>query len=380
VGAAIEPGTRFETIVREAANEGLIADAADDVEAWVAERLERHRHPGDPHLQHRKDGLWILISERKTEDGGTVAVYADITELKQREEELAEKSNALEQLSNQLAKYLSPQVYDSIFRGKQEVKVTSSRKKLTVFFSDIADFTEAVDKLESEELTQLLNHYLTEMSEIALAHGATIDKYVGDAILIFFGDPESKGVKEDALACVSMAIAMRDKMLSLQRHWRESGIEKPLRCRMGIHTDYCTVGNFGSEDRMDYTIIGGGVNLASRLESAAYPGEIFISYETFAQVREHIRCEEKGTIQVKGIAYPVGTYKVVDSFENLGSQRHRIRQELPNAKLDLDFDAMTPEERGRAAELLRRALDMASSEQEAARPDSVLGTRASDRD
>jgi class 3 adenylate cyclase len=380
VGVAIEPGTHFETIVHDAAKEGLIADAEDGVEAWITERLEQHRSPGDPHLQHRKDGRWILISERKTEDGGTVAVYADITELKQREEELAEKSNALEQLSNQLAKYLSPQVYESIFRGKQEVKVTSSRKKLTVFFSDIADFTEAVDKLESEELTHLLNHYLTEMSEIALAHGATIDKYVGDAILIFFGDPESKGVREDALACVRMAIAMRDKMLELKRHWRQSGIEKPLRCRMGIHTDYCTVGNFGSEDRMDYTIIGGGVNMASRLESAATPGEILISYETFAQVREQIRCEEKGTIQVKGIAYPVGTYKVLDSFENLGSQRGHIHQEIPNAKLDFDFDAMTAEERGEAAKLLRRALAMASSQPDAAPSDSSNGKKTSDRD
>ena len=371
VGAVIEAGTRFENIVRGAASQGLIADAddADGVEAWIAERLARHREPGEPHLQHRKDGRWILISERKTEDGGTVAVYADITELKQREEELAEKSNALEQLSNQLAKYLSPQVYESIFRGKQEVKVASSRKKLTVFFSDIADFTEAADKLESEELTQLLNHYLTEMSRIALDHGATIDKYVGDAILIFFGDPESRGVRQDALACVRMAIAMRDKMQELQRLWRESGIQKPLRCRMGIHTDYCTVGNFGSEDRMDYTIIGGGVNMASRLESSATPGEILISYETFAQVKDLIGCEEHGSIQVKGIAYPVATYRVLDSYEKLGRQRRRIREERPNVKLDLDLDSMTAEERSQAAEVLRQALDMVSSDEEFGRPE-----------
>jgi class 3 adenylate cyclase len=329
VDASIEPGTHFEA-----------------------------REPGEPHLQHRKDGRWILISERKTEDGGTVAVYADITELKQREEELAEKSNALEQLSNQLAKYLSPQVYESIFQGKQEVKVASSRKKLTVFFSDIADFTETADKLQSEELTQLLNHYLTEMSQIALAHGATIDKYVGDAILIFFGDPETRGVREDALACVRMAIEMRSKMDDLQRHWRESGIENPLRCRMGIHTDYCTVGNFGSEDRLDYTIIGGGVNTASRLESSANPGEILISYETYAQIKDQISCEEKGSIQVKGLAYPVATYHVIDSYENLGQRRRRILEERPNVKLDLAPDAMTPEERSEAADVLRQALRM----------------------
>jgi hypothetical protein len=201
----VSPGVSFETIVRHAAERGDPEDAAGRIDAWITERMAEHRAPGRPQLQQRSDGRWVLVSEHKTEDGGTVAVYSDITELKQREEELSDKSGALEQLSNQLAKYLSPQVYESIFSGKQEVKLTSRRKKLTVFFSDIAGFTETADKLESEDLTRLLNEYLTEMSQIALTYGATIDKYVGDAIVIFFGDPESRGVKEDALACVEMA-------------------------------------------------------------------------------------------------------------------------------------------------------------------------------
>src|SRR5687767_16007468 len=108
--------------------------------------------------------------------------------------------------------------------------------------------------MESEDLTQLLNHYLTEMSKIALQYGATIDKYVGDAIVMFFGDPESRGVREDALACVRMALAMQARIAELSPGWSDMGIEMPLSCRIGIHTGYCTVGNFGSEDRMDYTI------------------------------------------------------------------------------------------------------------------------------
>jgi len=356
----ITPGMTFETIVRRAIERGYIEDALDDPEGWLGARLERHRRPGGPHTQRRGDGRWILVSERRTEDGGTVAVYSDITELKQREQELAEKSSALERLSNQLAKYLSPQVYESIFTGRQEVKVASQRKKLTVFFSDIAGFTETADRLESEDLTQLLNQYLTEMSRIALDHGATVDKYVGDAIVIFFGDPESRGVKEDALACVNMAIAMRERMCELQAVWRESGLEKPLRCRIGINTGFCTVGNFGSEDRMDYTIIGGGVNLASRLESAATPGEILISYETYALVRDEIACEERGEITVKGIAYPVATYQVVDAYERLDERSQRIREDHPNLKLNLDPDAMSADERDQAAAILRRALDRVS--------------------
>ena len=157
-------------------------------------------------------------------------------------------------LSNKLAKYLSPQVYASIFVGKQEVKLASQRKKLTVCFSDIVGFTEATERMESEDLTHLLNNYLTEMSRVANKYGATIDKYVGDAIVFFFGDPETRGIKEDAVACVTMAIAMQKRMQELGAIWRDSGIERPLACRIGIHTGYCTVGNFGSEDRMDYTI------------------------------------------------------------------------------------------------------------------------------
>jgi adenylate cyclase len=226
-----------------------------------------------------------------------------------------------------------------------------------VFFSDIAGFTETTDKLESEELTALLNHYLTEMSQIALSYGATIDKYVGDAIVIFFGDPETQGVREDALACVRMAIAMRERMRELSQFWRYSGIENPLRCRIGINTGYCTVGNFGSEDRMDYTIIGGGVNLASRLETSADPGEILISYETYAHVRKEIHCEEHGELAVKGLAYPVATYRVIDSHAKLGAARRRIHEESPNLKLDIELDSMSPDQRRQAAEILRRALD-----------------------
>jgi class 3 adenylate cyclase/phosphoglycerate-specific signal transduction histidine kinase len=357
----ITTGMTFESIVRRAADQGYIEDAKGRLEEWLEQRLVRHRDPGGPHVQERADGRWIMVSERKTEDGGTVAVYSDISELKQREKELADKSSALEQLSNQLAKYLSPQVYESIFSGRQEVKIESARKKLTVFFSDIAGFTETADKLESEDLTKLLNHYLTEMSQIAMKYGATIDKYVGDAIVIFFGDPETGGVKEDALACVKMAIAMRKRMLELGSIWRDSGIEKPLQVRIGINTGYCTVGNFGSEDRMDYTIIGGGVNLASRLESAATPGEILISYETYAYVKDQIECEERGEINVKGIAHLVATYQVVDTYNYLGKHRQLIREHLPNLKLDLDLDAMSINERSRATTVLQRALDRLSS-------------------
>jgi len=207
-----------------------------------------------------------------------------------------------------------------------------------------------------EDLTNLLNHYLTEMSRIALQHGATIDKFVGDAIVIFFGDPETHGVKEDALACVGMAVAMRDRMAELQSIWRTAGIERPLQCRIGINTGYCTVGNFGSDDRLDYTIIGPGVNLASRLESIAEPGEILISYETSAHVNDEFRCQSRGNVSVKGMAYPVAIYRVFGRREGLDSNNGSIHIDKSGFRLDIDLRSMSADQIDQVAASLRRAL------------------------
>ena len=182
----IEPGVLFEAVIRHAAEAGYVEDAVDRTEEWVAERLEQHRNPGATFIQHRSDDRWIEVTEHKTADGGTVAIYADITSQKQSElalleekrrteeanELVTEKNSMLETLSAKLSKYLSPQIYSSIFSGEQSVEIASKRKKLTVMFSDIVGFTEITDTLESEELTGLLNNYLTEMSNIALEHGA----------------------------------------------------------------------------------------------------------------------------------------------------------------------------------------------------------------
>ena len=166
--------------------------------------------------------------------------------------------------------------------------------------------------------------------------------------------------------------------MSCKHVWRASGIEKPLQCRIGINTGFCTVGNFGSEDRMDYTIIGGGVNLASRLEAAATPGEILISYETYANVRDRIHCEERGHISVKGIAYPVATYQVVDTYENLSAQRLFIHEESRNLKLDLNLDAMSADDRGHAAAVLREALNRLSALDQASTPEAYVPRKPSE--
>ncbi len=276
--------------------------------------------------------------------------------LQKSEAALKEKSNALEQLSNQLAKYLSPQVYDSIFSGRQEVTIASRRKKLTVFFSDIVGFTETTDNLEAEELSNLLNHYLTEMSKIALEYGATIDKYIGDAMLLFFGDPESKGAKEDAKSCVMMAIAMQSRMRELEQEWRDRGLERPFRVRIGIATGFCTVGNFGSQDRMDYTIIGNQVNLAARLESSAEPGAILIAHETHSLAKDVILAEEQPPLTVKGFDKPIHCYKVVGIYDDLAEEGRIVRHQKHGIQVFVDPDKLTGDDRGEAIEALKDAL------------------------
>ena len=130
-----------------------------------------------------------------------------------------QKSDELQLISTQLAKYLSPQLHKRIFDAKQSVQVKSERKKLTIFFSDLVGFTSMSERLESEEVTALLNFYLDEMSKIALEFGGTIDKFVGDAIMVFFGDPETQGAETDAIKCLNMAIKMQNRMATLSKEW-----------------------------------------------------------------------------------------------------------------------------------------------------------------
>ena len=250
-------------------------------------------------------------------------------------EEAIAKTTELAAISQKLAKYLPAQLYNSIFSGEQQVDLVSKRKKLTVFFSDIVDFTSISDTLESEEITAMLNYYLTEMSKIAVDFGGTIDKYVGDSIIVFFGDPDTDGVKKDAINCVNMAIAMQKRMRELKLYWAQTfSLKKPLQIRIGINTGFCTVGNFGSENRLDYTAVGGHVNLASRLESIGKPDSILISYDTYIQIKDEILCKESDTVQVKGIRENIRTFEII-----MGESKdlHRLTFNSENLQCNLDI-------------------------------------------
>ena len=334
----------------------------------VTRRVDSLRNPTGKIFEDRTpDGRFYRIRRRRVYSGGVVTVMTDTTEQKKAEQELleakqrtdeasqsvTEKNRMLESLSSKLSKYLSPQLYQLIFSGEQKVEISAKRKKLTIFFSDIAGFTETTDNLESEELTDVLNHYLTEMSTIALAHGATVNKYIGDGMLLFFGDLETKGMKDDAKACVLMAIAMQRRMRELEQEWRDRGLERPFRIRMGISTGFGTVGNFGSKDRMDYTIMGNEVNLASRLQSVAEPGGILLAHETNALVQDIVLTEEYPPMTVKGFLRPVNAYKVLGTYDDLVETGRVVVQERDGLRLLVD---MTKQVSSEAIKVLEEVL------------------------
>jgi class 3 adenylate cyclase len=270
--------------------------------------------------------------------------------------ELHEANDFLAAVSMKIAKYISPQIYKSIFSGHRDVSIATERKKLTIFFSDIKDFTATTERLQPEELTALLNEYLTAMSNIALEHGATIDKFIGDAILVFFGDPETKGTAEDARACLRMAIDMQKKLARLNAEWRHRGLEQPLRVRMGINTGFCNVGNFGSDDRMDYTIVGAEANLAARLQTIADAGQIVMSYETYALVRDLVRARPLPPIHMKGITREVVPYAVEGLLDEMMQRPKVISEHAKGVDFFLDLEVIDPAVAERTRRLLKEAL------------------------
>ena len=237
---------------------------------------------------------------------------------------IEEKSAQLENLATRLAKYLSPQIYKSIFEDKQEVKSVHARKNLTIFFSDIIKFTDLTDTMEPEKLAKVINSYLSEMTTIAVKSGGTIDKFIGDAIMVFFGDPETEGEVQDALKCVEMAVLMKQRVEELQKHWKKMGVTNGLGIRMGISTGFCTVGNFGSDLRLDYTVLGSPVNLAARLQSAAERNGILIDENTNNLINDVVQTEKNNTITPKGFVRPIDTF-ILKDFK---SQSHKDKRKM----------------------------------------------------
>ena len=176
------------------------------------------------------------------------------------------------------------------------------------------------------------------MTTIALECGGTIDKFIGDAVMVFFGDPESLGEEEDALNCIEMALRMKARVEELREYWVRNGVKGGLDIRVGIATGHCTVGNFGSNQRMDYTALGGPVNISARLESKAPKNEILISDATHNLIKGKVETNYFDEIKLKGFARPIGIHLVKD-FKSDNHKNERKTYSHRGKHIDIDvFD------------------------------------------
>jgi len=234
-------------------------------------------------------------------------VQQDLLQLNRDLEAKVESQVALLKKYNELKRYVSPQLTEKILTGEHGFGSEPKRKLMTVVFTDIRGFSNVTDTLESEEVFQLLGKYVSEMIKIIHIHDGTLNKIVGDGLLIFFGDPIP--MEDHAERAVRMAIHMQKKVDKLRGEWLQYGLD--LGVGIGINTGFMTIGNIGSDIHRDYTVIGNQVNIAARLESEAKAGQILINHRTYSPVKGIFKVEEVGEIKVKGIHNPVKAYNVL---------------------------------------------------------------------
>jgi adenylate cyclase len=273
-----------------------------------------------------------------------------------------------QQIKGAFAKYVSSEVVDQMIAHPEKLRLGGERRELTLIFSDLAGFTSISEKLPPDGVAKVINAYLTEMTRVILSERGTVDKFIGDAVMAFWGAPLDDA--EHALHAVRSAIAMQEAMDGLQASYREMGLSN-VGLRIGVNSGPAIVGNMGSEDRFDYTALGDAVNLASRLEGVnkMYGTRILVSETTVKLLGGAIKLRLVDRVRVKGKDEPVEIYTPCDDDELIARSRAaldayraqdwpaarkawaRVQEHAPNdpvAKVFLhrieDFEQQPPEE------------------------------------
>ncbi|MBW2522925.1 MAG: adenylate/guanylate cyclase domain-containing protein [Deltaproteobacteria bacterium] len=210
--------------------------------------------------------------------------------------------------NNVLRRHLPPALVERAARGELRLDAPPERRVVTVLFIDLVGFTPLSERLGPDAVGGILNRHLSLIADVAHHHGATVDKFVGDAAMLVFGAPEPLDPKEQAERCVALALAILRAIAAEEQ-------EEPLRARIGINTGEAVMGNFGSANRSDFTVVGPAVNLAARLESAAQPGRVLIGPETARLLGDEVALEAAGLLQLKGVAAPVEAFHVLVDAE-----------------------------------------------------------------
>jgi class 3 adenylate cyclase/HAMP domain-containing protein len=254
-----------------------------------------------------RDEFGSLATNLNLTAGRLSGAYRDLETLNTNLQETVDtKVTELERMSR-LKRYLSPQLAASIIQGDGDLDLGSRRKYLTTFFSDVRGFTTASERMEPDELIAQLNDYLSQMTEIVFRHGGTLDKYVGDAVMVFFGDPVWQD--DHAERAVRMAFEMRERMRSMQNEWA-ARYNEAFQVGVGITTGWVTVGDIGSEARSDYTVLGNEVNLASRLSDNATAGQILVTEPTLEAVGDLVHAAPVEGIDLKGVSRDVAIFEI----------------------------------------------------------------------
>ncbi|MCP5053985.1 MAG: adenylate/guanylate cyclase domain-containing response regulator [bacterium] len=220
----------------------------------------------------------------------------NLIKLHRQEKELIRLNRELEQKvsrqldiivkNKRLTRFFPRKLVKWILSSEKDLELTGENKILTIFFSDLSGFSELSEKHPPEVMRNVLNDYFTEMVNLVEQYEGTLDKFIGDGLMVFFGAPDPMEEKEQAERAVSMAVSMQKQMKELTGKWTEQGISHQIKIRMGIHQDLVMVGNFGSRQLMEYTVIGSGVNLANRLESYCTPDKILVSAKIQALTKD----------------------------------------------------------------------------------------------
>jgi class 3 adenylate cyclase len=251
----------------------------------------------------------LTVNLNRTSDQ-LAKLYRDLEKLNENLEMTVEQQ--LDQLrrAEQLRRYLAPQIADAVLSGEAPVSLTSTRRNLSILFANIRGFMAMSEAMEPEEVTDELNRHFSVMTDVVFRHGGTLDKYVGDGVRAFFGDPIP--FEDHAERAVASALEMRQRLRGLRSSW--SPRAEGLNVGIGISTGYVTVGNIGSATRTEYTVIGNHVNLASHLAQIAGPDQILVSGRTLAApaVRERVEATALDAISVEGFVHPVEIHEVAD--------------------------------------------------------------------
>jgi class 3 adenylate cyclase len=242
-------------------------------------------------------------TERDVKDQGIqLMVYArDISQSHK-------KTKEEEQLRNRLSRYVGENLLEKLINAKDGVFLENERKEVTVLFADIVSFTTIAERMEAEEVVSMLNQFFSFMVDIVFENNGTLDKFIGDELMAVFGLVASENAHSyDAIqAAIQMQYATEDLMKARAKQGKET-----FEIGIGINSGITIVGNVGSENRMDYTVIGDSVNVAARLEQITKGGEIIIGEQTYHQTQGHFEIQEKGAISVKNKTEPVMCYKVL---------------------------------------------------------------------